>query len=83
LPDVGVIAAKVEETAEATRPERRTLTKKVEAAAVVLRGSPAAPSASDEIVSLDEEIAVLRTQLATKLRLQNAQLKKMLARFER
>jgi hypothetical protein len=83
LPDVGVIAAKVKETAEATRPERRTLTKKVEAAAVVLRGSPAAPSASDEIVSLNEEIAVLRTQLATKLRLQNAQLKKMLARFER
>jgi hypothetical protein len=35
------------------------------------------------MVRLDEEIAVLRGQLAAKLRLQNAQLKKMLARFER
>lgn len=83
LPDVGVIVAKVVETAEAKRPERRTRTKKVETAAVVLQVSPVAASLSDEIVSLDEEIAALRTQLASKLRLQNAQLKRMLARFER
>lgn len=83
LNDVGIIAATVEETAEATRPERRTRAKKVEAATVVPQGSPAVPSVSDEMVSLDQEIAVLWTQMASKLRLQNAQLKKMLARFER
>jgi hypothetical protein len=32
--------------------------------------------------SLDDEIRVLRRQLAEKLRLQNAQLRKMLERFE-
>ncbi|MCF1494518.1 hypothetical protein GOZ83_13220 [Agrobacterium vitis] len=81
LPDVGVIVAKVDKTAKSTRPERRTRAKKVEAAAVVLQVSSAAASVSDEMVSLDEEIAMLRTQLAGKLRLQNAQLKRMLARF--
>lgn len=83
LPDAGVIAVKVEETAKATRPKRRTRAKKVETAAVVLQVSPVAASVSDEMVSLDEEIAMLRTRLAGKLRLQNAQLKRMLARFER
>jgi len=83
LADVGAFVEEVEETAEAARPARRPRAKKVEASAVVLQVSPAAASASDEMVSLDEEIAVLRTQLAGKLRLQNAQLKRMLARFER
>lgn len=83
LPDVGVIVAKVEKTAKATRPERRTRAKKVEAATVVFQVSPVAASVSDEMVSLDEEIAMLRTRLGNKLRLQNAQLKRMLARFER
>ncbi|KQY44196.1 hypothetical protein ASD32_12640 [Rhizobium sp. Root483D2] len=83
MPDDGVLAAKVEETAKATRPERRTRIQKVEAAAVVLQVSPVTASVSDGMVSLDEEIAVLRIQLAGKLRLQNAQLKNMLARFER
>lgn len=83
LPDVGAIVEKVEETAEAKRPERKTRAKKIEAAAVVFQVSPVAASVSDEMASLDEEIAALRTQLASKLRLQNAQLKRMLARFER
>ncbi|NEJ72862.1 hypothetical protein GR197_20360 [Rhizobium phaseoli] len=39
-------------------------------------------SHADEI-SLDEDIRVLRGQLARKLKLQNAQLRKMLERFER
>ncbi|MBB3646331.1 hypothetical protein FHX14_002528 [Rhizobium sp. BK619] len=39
-------------------------------------------SHADEM-SLDEEIRVLRGQLAVKLKLQNAQLRKMLERFER
>lgn len=34
-------------------------------------------------MTLDEEIRVLRGQLAGKLKLQNAQLRKMLERFER
>ncbi|RYG94802.1 MAG: hypothetical protein EON58_15470 [Alphaproteobacteria bacterium] len=37
----------------------------------------------DDPLSLDDEIRVLRGQLAEKLRLQNAQLRKMLERFER
>ncbi|MQX74714.1 hypothetical protein [Sinorhizobium medicae] len=36
----------------------------------------------DEVASLDEEIQMLRSQLAQKLYLQNVQLKKMLERFE-
>jgi hypothetical protein len=52
LPDVGVIVEKVEDTAEATLPERRTRAKKVEAAAAVLQVSPGAASVSDEMVSL-------------------------------
>ncbi|ASY60755.1 putative 21.7 KDA protein IN SYRB 5'REGION (ORF4) (plasmid) [Sinorhizobium sp. CCBAU 05631] len=35
-----------------------------------------------EVATLDEEIEMLRTQLAQKLHLQNVQLKKMLERFE-
>ncbi len=38
---------------------------------------------SGDTLSLDDEIRVLRGQLAGKLRVQNAQLKKMLERFER
>jgi len=37
----------------------------------------------DEAASLDEDIKQLKDQLAQKLRLQNAQLRKMLERFER
>ncbi|MDX0680128.1 hypothetical protein GOD67_06960 [Sinorhizobium medicae] len=36
----------------------------------------------DEVASLDEDIKMLRSQLAQKLHLQNVQLKKMLERFE-
>jgi hypothetical protein len=38
---------------------------------------------SNDTLSLDDEIRLLRGQLAKKLRLQNAQLRKMLERFER
>jgi hypothetical protein len=41
------------------------------------------PSFVDEAASVDEEIKRLRTQLAHKLILQNAQLRKMLERFDR
>jgi hypothetical protein len=82
LLDVGTITATVEATAEAEPVKRRARAKKIGASAVVSKVSPTVPSASDDMVSLDEEIAVLRAQLAAKLQLQNAQLKKMLARFE-
>jgi hypothetical protein len=45
--------------------------------------SPDASIPSNDTLSLDDEIRVLRGQLAEKLRLQNAQLRKMLERFER
>lgn len=52
-------------------------------AAVPRRLPPRAPTFSDEVVGLDEEIRLLRDQLARKLQHQNAQLRKMLERFER
>jgi hypothetical protein len=51
--------------------------------AVVDKVSQGARSRSDDTISLDDEIKVLREQLAIKLKIQNAQLKKMLERFER
>ncbi|MGK9055387.1 hypothetical protein [Neorhizobium petrolearium] len=45
--------------------------------------SPGVPTVSDDAIRLDEEIRLLREQLARKLQLQNAQLKKMLERFQR
>ncbi|AGS26421.1 hypothetical protein NXC12_PE00293 (plasmid) [Rhizobium etli] len=50
---------------------------------VVLPPSPGVRAVSDDAIRLDEEITLLREQLARKLRLQNAQLKRMLERFER
>ena len=44
---------------------------------------PDQSSPSDDPLSLDDAIRVLRGQLVGKLRLQNAQLRKMLERFER
>jgi hypothetical protein len=41
------------------------------------------PSFSDEVQSIEAEIGLLRHQLARKLQQQNAQLRTMLARFER
>ncbi|MCJ9673046.1 MULTISPECIES: hypothetical protein [unclassified Neorhizobium] len=47
------------------------------------RGTRGKKAASDDAIRLDEEIRLLRDQLARKLQLQNAQLKRMLERFER
>ncbi|MCV9947444.1 hypothetical protein [Rhizobium sp. BT-175] len=44
--------------------------------------SPGVPAVSDDAIRLDEEIRLLRDHLARKLQLQNAQLKRMLERFE-
>ncbi|PDT05466.1 hypothetical protein [Rhizobium sp. M1] len=51
------------------------------ASAAIANAAPAVHTADQ--MSLDEDIRVLRGQLARKLRLQNAQLRTMLERFER
>ncbi|TAX23550.1 hypothetical protein [Rhizobium leguminosarum] len=63
--------------------KRSRRSNKAKTIAVVLPPSPGATAVSDDAVSLDGEIRLLRDQLATKLRLQNAQLKRMLDRFQR
>ncbi|NKM21940.1 hypothetical protein GFM01_30025 [Rhizobium laguerreae] len=56
---------------------------KAKTIAVVTPPAPSALTAFDDAINLDEEIRVLRDQLARKLQMQNAQLKRMLERFER
>jgi hypothetical protein len=68
---------------EGTPRKQRLRVKKPEAVAVTAQVSLGVDTASDETTSLDEEIRVLREQLAARLQMQNAQLKKMLERFER
>lgn len=60
---------------------RRHKNKPVES--VAGRQLAVAPTVSDQIISLDDEIKLLRGELIGKLELQNAQLKTMLERFER
>ena len=76
-------APKPSQTGEGVTRKRRKPTKSAEPVEAVLPPSAAAPSVSDDKISLDEEIKLLRNQLARKLQLQNAQLKRMLERFER
>jgi hypothetical protein len=76
-------APKPAQTDERAARKRRTRGKTAPAAEAVLSPSPAIPIVTDNAISLDEEIRLLRGQLARKLQLQNAQLKRMLERFER
>ncbi|MEF3135596.1 hypothetical protein ACU8NH_37155 (plasmid) [Rhizobium leguminosarum] len=62
------------------RSMRRT---KVEEIAVVLPPSRTVSATFEDAINLDEEIRLLRDQLARKLQIQNTQLKRMLQRFER
>lgn len=55
----------------------------VEAVKLGASSGPPAISSFEHAMVLDDEIKQLRRQLAEKLRLQNADLKKMLARFEK
>lgn len=57
--------------------------KKTEPIEVIPQPSRGVPTVSDDAISLDGEIRLLRDQLARKLHLQNAQLKRLLERFER
>jgi hypothetical protein len=78
-PDAVHLHPPVEGKARIQRPRA----KKPEPVVVTAQVSLGVDTASDDTISLDEEIRVLRGQLAAKLQLQNAQLKKMLERFER
>ncbi|KQY26640.1 hypothetical protein [Rhizobium sp. Root482] len=75
-------APRVEDHAHAQPAKKRGRAKSIKAGAIVSQTSPAVPTISDEM-SLEQEIRSLRDQLASKLRLQNSQLKQMLKRFDR
>ena len=76
-------AATLQLSVDDTKRKQRGRVKKTKTAVVISQVPPVAHAASDDTMSLDEEIRVLRGQLAIKLQMQNAQLKKMLERFER
>jgi hypothetical protein len=63
--------------------KQRALGKNTRPAVVGAQVSERPRTPSDETMRLDEEIKVLRGQLASRLKIQNAQLKKMLERFQR
>ncbi|WP_105403313.1 hypothetical protein [Neorhizobium sp. T7_12] len=76
-------ALKPSQAGEGATRKRSTRGKKTEPIEAVPPPSPGVPAVSDDAIRLDEEIRLLRDQLARKLQLQNAQLKRMLERFER
>ncbi|MBY5756395.1 hypothetical protein HFO07_07005 [Rhizobium leguminosarum] len=76
-------APKVFRVGEGQTRKRGMRGKKPKTIAVVVPPSPSAPTAFDDAIDLDEEIRLLRGQLARKLQMQNAQLKRMLERFKR
>ena len=85
-PDPGAAARDVlkpSQTGEGATRKRSTRGKKAAGGEAVPSPAPTVPAVSDDAIRLDEEIRLLRDQLARKLQLQNAQLKRMLERFER
>jgi hypothetical protein len=78
--DAPVVPASTEKVGKKKRNKAYTAIKTVEA---VPQRSESVPSFSDEVQSIEAEIGLLRHQLARKLQQQNAQLRTMLARFER
>jgi hypothetical protein len=76
-------APKPTQTGEGATRKRRTRGKTAAGGEAVPPPSPGVPAVSDDAIRLDDEIRLLRDQLARKLQLQNAQLKRMLERFER
>lgn len=78
--DRGAKPAQLRRRAE---PSRRRRGKKADIVEILPQTSADVPAVSDDTLSLDEEIRLLREQLASKLQLQNAQLKRMLERFDR
>jgi hypothetical protein len=76
-------AAEFEPAVDGKAHEQRSRNKKVKTEGGVAQFSRVTEIISDATMNLDDEIRLLRGQLASKLRMQNAQLKKMLERFER
>ncbi|WP_105439309.1 hypothetical protein [Neorhizobium sp. T25_13] len=76
-------APKPSQAGEGATRKRSIRGKKAAGGEAVPPPSPGVPAVSDDAIRLDEEIRLLRDQLARKLQLQNAQLKRMLERFER
>ncbi|CDN52135.1 hypothetical protein [Neorhizobium galegae] len=76
-------APKPSQTGEAATRKRSRRGKTAARGEAVAPPSPGIPAVSDDAIRLDEEIRLLRDQLGRKLQLQNAQLKRMLERFER
>ncbi|MBY5918420.1 hypothetical protein HFO77_28925 [Rhizobium leguminosarum] len=76
-------AAKPSQIDESAARKRSRQAKKADVVVVDSQPSPRVSIVSDDAISLDGEIRLLRVQLARKLRRQNAQLKRMLDRFER
>ncbi|CAN7660197.1 hypothetical protein [Neorhizobium tomejilense] len=76
-------APKLFQTGEGATRKRSIRGKKAAGGEAVPSPAPTVPTVSDDAIRLDEEIRLLRDQLARKLQLQNAQLKRMLERFER
>ncbi|KAF5881714.1 hypothetical protein [Rhizobium sp. PEPV16] len=74
---------KPSQTGEGATRKRSARGKKAARDEAIPPPSPGVPAVSDDAIRLDEEIRLLRVQLARKLQLQNAQLKRMLQRFER
>lgn len=82
-PGIGgpAVLSKPEEPVKSAPGKRRGRARDI--GAIGCAETTAAVSAKSDETSLDDEIKNLRGQLAQKLRLQNAKLKKMLERFDR
>jgi hypothetical protein len=84
--DAGTVAhdaLRPSQTVEGAMRKRRRRGKTVATGEAVPPSSSDVTSVCDDAIRLDEEIRLLREQLARKLQLQNAQLKRMLERFQR
>lgn len=86
--DVGISLAdvspnKTRKTAKPASAKRKGRAGNVEPPAAAAQPPQVPPTVSEQMTSLDEEIRTFREQLASKLRLQNAQLRTMLERYER
>ncbi|MBC2806913.1 MULTISPECIES: hypothetical protein [Rhizobium] len=75
------VAPKAFRVVEGQTRKRGTRGMKAKTITVVIPPSPSALTASDDAINLDEEIRLLRDQLARKLQMQNEQLRRMLERF--
>nr|CAD6437915.1 hypothetical protein REQ54_04362 [Rhizobium sp. Q54] len=76
-------AMQAEPAAEGPARKQKAISKSNRPAVVGAQVFEGPRTPSDETIRLDEEIKVLRGQLAIRLKIQNAQLKKMLERFNR